>query len=40
MKNDAVLINTARDGVVDDTVIAFALSEGEIVGAALEVFEV
>ncbi|MEM8750161.1 MAG: hydroxyacid dehydrogenase [Pseudomonadota bacterium] len=39
MKSDAVLINAARGGVVDDAGLAFALSEGEIAGAALDVFE-
>ncbi len=39
MRNDAVLINAARGGVVDDAALALALSEGEIAGAALDVFE-
>ena len=39
MKPDAVLINAARGGVVDDAAVAWALGEGEIAGAALDVFE-
>jgi D-3-phosphoglycerate dehydrogenase len=39
MRPHAVLINTSRGGVVDETVLIRALDEGLIAGAALDVFE-
>lgn len=39
MKKNAVLINTARGGVVDTNALVKALKEGWIAGAALDVFE-
>lgn len=38
MKPTAVLINTSRGGIVDETSLAAALRDGSIAGAALDVF--
>ena len=39
MKNSAYLINCDRGGVVDEKALLNALNNGDIAGAALDVFE-
>lgn len=39
MKNSAYIINTARGGVIDTEALIWALENGEIAGAALDVYE-
>ncbi len=40
MKDDAVLINAARGGVVDDSALVKVLKQGQLAGAALDVHEI
>lgn len=39
MRKDAILLNAARGGVVNESALALALKAGDIAGAALDVFE-
>ncbi len=39
MKSSAVIVNTARGGCVDASALAYAIKNGEIAGAGLDVFE-
>lgn len=40
LRRDAVIVNTARGGLIDTVALAEALHEGKLAGAGLDVFEV
>ena len=39
MRSDAILVNTARGGLVDEAALATALDEGRIAGAGIDTFD-
>ena len=39
MKQSAILINTARGGLINETALCYALLDRTIAGASLDVFE-
>ncbi len=39
MKKNALLVNAARGGIIDEKALAVAMAEGQIAGCALDVFE-
>lgn len=39
MKNNTIIINTSRGGIIDEDALCKALSSGKILGAGLDVFE-